>query len=416
MSTSQSAPAVHGVVAPGFEGVRDEFLRNFTQRGEIGAAVAAYWCGRKVVDLWGGRRLWNGTAPWEEDTMVVVHSTTKGMAAMTLAVAHARGWFDYDATVARYWPEFAQQGKGAITVRQLLGHQAGLAWLDEPLTVDDLRDLDRMARLLARQSPKWPPGTRHGYHPLTVGLYTLEFFRRIDPQHRTPGRFFRDEIASRLGLDFYFGVPQSVPGERLATIEPLSVRRALGASYRAPWPFLLRLLWPWSRLNRSMSALAAADPNDRRVLDVEMVAGNGVGTARAIARMYSVFAEGGGELGVGPETMAQLTAVPVSDDRPDAVLGLPSLFSLGFLRPGLPPTFGSTYRAFGTPGAGGSFGFADPDAHLGYAYVMNKTDFYLVDDPREKALRDAVMAGITGQARRGVRRVARPVADVRVSA
>lgn len=408
-----TSPVVSGAVAPGFEGVREAFVRNFAERGEIGAAVAAYWHGRKVVDLWGGRRLWNGSAPWEEDTMVVVHSTTKGMAAMTLAVAHARGWLDYDAPVARYWPEFAQQGKGAVTVRQLLGHQAGLAWLDEPLIVDDLRDLDRMAHLLARQAPRWPPGTRHGYHALTIGLYAQELFRRVDPQHRTIGRFFAAEIAPLLGLDFHFGVPAEMPGRRLATIEPLSAGRALMAALRAPWPFLLRIVWPWSLLNRSMRVLADADPNDRRVLAVEMAAGNGVGTARSIARMYSVFAEGGAELGVGPATMAELTAEPADDGRPDVVMGVASRYALGFLRPGRPPVFGSSPRAFGTPGAGGSFGFADPDAHLGYAYVMNKTDFYLIDDPREKALRDAVYAALDTPS---VRQAAPAAVSPRISA
>jgi CubicO group peptidase (beta-lactamase class C family) len=155
---------VDGAVAPGFEEVRAEFERNFAERGEIGAAVAAYWHGEKVADLWGGRRRPEGDEPWNRDTMVVVMSTTKGLAAMTLAVANARGWLDYDAPVARYWPEFAQNGKAPVTVRQLLGHEAGLVLLDEGLNVEKLRDLDYLARLLARQKPAWPPGTRHGYH------------------------------------------------------------------------------------------------------------------------------------------------------------------------------------------------------------------------------------------------------------
>src|SRR5687768_14056212 len=124
---------VEGLVAPGFEEVRGEFERNFAERGEIGAAVAAYWRGEKVVDLWGGHRTCRRDAPWEQDTMVVAMSSTKGLAAMTLAVANARGWLDYDAPVARYWPEFAQNGKAAVTVRQLLGHEAGLVLLDEKL-------------------------------------------------------------------------------------------------------------------------------------------------------------------------------------------------------------------------------------------------------------------------------------------
>lgn len=395
---------MYGYVAPGFEGVRAEFVRNFAERGEIGAAVAVWWRGERVVDLWGGRRLWNGDAPWEEDTMVVVHSTTKGVSAMAFAVAHARGWIDFDAPIARYWPAFAQHGKGAITVRQLLGHQAGLAWLDEPVTVERLRDSEGMARLLASQTPRWAPGTRHGYHAVTVGLYMQEIFRRVEPAHRTIGRFFREEIAGPLGLDFFIGLPPDVPAARLATIQPLSKRGALGALATAPWPLLVRILWPWSLLQRTMQVLAAIDVNDREMLALELVAGNGVGTARAIARLYSVFAEGGGELGVGRDTMAQLTAAPQQDDRNDVVLGVPSAFSLGFLRPGPRPSFGSSPRAFGAPGAGGSFGFADPDAHLGYGYVMNKTGYHLFDDPREKALRDAVYEAVASRPRNDAHR------------
>src|SRR5689334_11422823 len=154
--------SAHGSVAPGFEEVRAEFERNFVSRGEIGAAVAAYWRGKKVVDLWGGRRSIEGDLPWNEDTMVMVMSTTKGLSAMTLALANSRGWLDYDARVARYWPEFSQNGKAEVTVRQLLGHEAGLVLLDEELRIGEMRDLDAVARVLARQKPGWPPGTRHG--------------------------------------------------------------------------------------------------------------------------------------------------------------------------------------------------------------------------------------------------------------
>jgi len=209
---------IEGLVAPGFEEVRAEFERNFAKRGEIGAAVAAYWRGEKVVDLWGGRRTPNGDAPWNEDTMVVVMSTTKGLAAMTLAVANARGCLDYDAPVARYWPEFAQNGKAAITVRQLLGHEAGLVLLDEPLPIEKLHDLDEVAHVLARQKPAWPPGTRHGYHTLTIGLYMQELVRRVDPAKRSLGRIFHEEIAVPLGLEFYIGRPCEIPEERLAQL------------------------------------------------------------------------------------------------------------------------------------------------------------------------------------------------------
>jgi CubicO group peptidase (beta-lactamase class C family) len=390
---------VAGFVAPGFEEVRSEFERNFAKRGEIGAAVAAYWHGEKIVDLWGGRRSPHGTEPWKEDTLAVVMSTTKGLSAMTLAIANARGWLDYEAPVARYWPEFAENGKQAITVRELLGHEAGLVVLDEKLTTDRLRDLDDVAGLLARQKPAWPPGTRHGYHTMSIGLYMQEIIRHVDPAHRTLGRFFHDEIAVPLGLELYIGLPRDVPDERLARMKLLSPARALLALRKTPPAFILRLLQPHSLLRRSM-LLSDVDWNDRRCLEVEVPAGNGVGTARAIARAYSAFAQGGGELGVTAATMARLTAPPPAVCAKDEVLGIPSYFALGYLRPVPGFQFGSSPRAFGAPGAGGSFAFADPDAQLGYAYVMNRMDFYLTDDPREKALRDAIYRALRAAAPR----------------
>ena len=401
----KTTPRIDGLVAPGFEAVRTEFERNFADRGEIGAAVAAYWRGEKVVDLWGGRRTPDGDDPWNEDTMVVVMSTTKGLSAMTLALANARGWLDYEAPVARYWPEFAQNGKSAVTVRQLLGHEAGLVLLDEQLTIAKLRDLDYMARLLARQQPAWPPGTRHGYHTMTLGLYMQELIRRADPAHRSLGRFFHEEIAVPLGLDFYIGLPRDIPDARLARVKPLSRWRGLLALRYTPVAVTMKMIRPGSLLRRSFNGLIT-DPNDRSYLEVEVPAGNGIGTARAIARAYSAFAEGGAELGVTPETFARVTAQPVIAGKLDEVLGVPSYFSLGFLRPGPTVFFGSTERAFGSPGAGGSFAFADPDAHLGYAYIMNKLDFYLENDPREKALRDALYHAIAR------RRAAAPVAEM----
>ncbi len=389
----EAAPSLGGAVAPGFEEVRREFDRNFAARGEIGAAVAAFWRGEQVVDLWGGRRTPTGEAPWNEDTMVVVNSTTKGLAAMTIAVANSRGWIDYEARVAEYWPEFAQNGKGAITVRQLLGHEAGLVWIDEPLHLEDLRDLDYVSGVLARQRPAWEPGTRHGYHAMTIGLYMQELIRHVDPAHRTLGQFFHEEIARPLKIEFYIGLPPDISDERLAKLRLFSPMRAIRALPLVPKGFVMRILWPWSLLRKSM-LFADADFNDRRWLEVEIPAGNGVGTARAIARAYSAFADGDAQLGITPATLASLTAVHDVERPRDAVMGVPSWMSLGFLRPGPQLDWGSSRRAFGTPGAGGSFGLADPDARLGFAYVMNNMDFHMFDDPREKALRDAVYRSI----------------------
>src|SRR5262245_59144079 len=210
---------IHGDVSRGFEGVREAFIENFTQRHELGGACCAYVGGEKVVDLWGGVRNKQTGEPWDRDTMVIVYSATKGLAAMTLAVAHSRGWLDYDERVSTYWPEFAQNGKDRITVRQLLAHQAGLYALDVQIDHDLVADPDRLAVVLARQTPAWEPGTRLAYHAITLGFYESELLRRIDPRHRSLGQFFQDEIATPLGLDVYIRLPEEIPNSRLALIE-----------------------------------------------------------------------------------------------------------------------------------------------------------------------------------------------------
>jgi CubicO group peptidase (beta-lactamase class C family) len=232
----------------------------------------------------------------------------------------------------------------------------------------------------------------------------------VDPAHRSLGRFFHDEIAGPLGLEFHIGLPKDIPGERIARLLPLSPWRGVLALRYTPLATTLKMIRPGSLLRRSFLGLNA-DGNDRNWLSVEVPAGNGVGTARAIARAYSAFAEGGGELGITPATFAQLMAPPQLERSLDVVLGVPGYFSLGFLKPGPAVYFGSSPRAFGAPGAGGSFGFADPDARLGYAYVMNKLDFYLQNDPREKALRDALYRAIGRAKVRGVADRAAPVSE-----
>src|SRR5689334_23721549 len=189
-------PSISGFVKPGFESVRRAFINNFARRHELGGACAVFVHSDAAVDIWGGVRNKKTAEPWEHGTMVVVHSATKGLAAMTLAIAHSRGWLDYEERVCSYWPEFAQQGKGRITVRQLLAHQAGLFAIDEPVDRSTVADLDRLATVLARQKPAWEPGTRQAYHALTLGFYEGELLRRVDPKHRSLGRFFQEEIAS----------------------------------------------------------------------------------------------------------------------------------------------------------------------------------------------------------------------------
>ena len=206
MARTRSAECeIYGEVEPGFEPVREAFGRNFSERDELGAACCAYVDGRKVVDLWGGVADRESQAPWQKDTLVLVFSTTKGMSALAVALAHSRGLIDYDERVATYWPEFARNGKGNVTVRQLLDHQAGLCAVDEPLGPELLADPGRLAEILAAQRPAWEPGTRQGYHYLTLGLYENELLRRVDPRGRSLGQFLSEEILAPLGEEFYIG-------------------------------------------------------------------------------------------------------------------------------------------------------------------------------------------------------------------
>ena len=381
---------IDGHVSPGYEPVREAFACNFATRHELGGACCLYVRGEKVVDLWGGVRDKASGAPWQEDTMVIVYSATKGLAAMTLALAHSRGWLDYEAPVARYWPQFAQQGKEAVTVRQLLAHQAGLFALDAPLDRGLLADFDRLAAVLARQKPAWPPGERQAYHAVTLGFYENELLRRIDPQHRSLGQFFQDEIATPLGLDFYIRLPASIPNERLAPIAHAGiVARVRGFPPR----IMLASLNPRSRIRLALRGSELPhDPRRVYARDLEVASGGGVGTARAIARAYSVFATGGRELRLRPDTLQALCAPAIAASRgfyDECMLSDGVQFSLGFMKstPLLP--FGSEL-AFGAPGAGGAMGFADPQTGIGYGYVTSQGGTSLTGDPRDVALRNAV--------------------------
>ena len=390
--------AIHGEVARGFERVHDVFAENFTARRELGGACCAYHHGRKVVDLWGGVRDRKSRAPWERDTMVVIHSATKGLAAMTLALAHSRGWLDYDERVATYWPEFAQHGKQHVTVRQLLAHQAGLFAFDEPVDRSVVADLDRLSDVMARQKPAWEPGTRQGYHGLTLGFYEGELLRRVDPRHRTLGQFFQDEIATPLHEDVYIRLPKEIPDSRLATLSsPGPVEMFI--RFR-PARLLVEGLNPRSNINRALSVNPGTSVylDEQRVYarDLEVPAGGGVATARGIAHAYSVFATGGHELGLRKETLELLAApaVPPTHGFFDECLKGDVQFSLGFSKPCENWRFGNSPRSFGAPGAGGAMGFADPDAGLGYGYVTSRMGTQFAGDPRDVALRNAIYAAI----------------------
>jgi len=389
-----TSPTVEGYVSRGYEEVREAFADNFAHRQELGGACCAYRRGEKVVDLWGGIRNQETGEPWERDTMVIVYSATKGLAAMTMAMAHSRGWLDYEERVSRYWPEFAQQGKESITIRQLLAHQAGLFALDQPIDRGLITDLDRLAVVLARQKPAWEPGTRQAYHGITLGFYEGEILRRLDPQHRSLGQFFQDEIASPLGLDVYIRLPESIPNSRLATIaRPGMMEMLRGFGPR----FMLEAMNRHSNINR---ALQGSDlPHDERRVyarQLEVPSGGAVGTARAIAHAYSVFATGGGELGLRPETLAMLAAPAIPPTRgfyDECLKGDGVQFSLGFMKSSAVWPFGGA-RSFGSPGSGGSLGFADPEPGIAYAYVTSQMGTALTGDPRDLALRESLYSAL----------------------
>ena len=387
---------VSGEAAEGYGSVVDEFRRNFTERRELGASLAVVRDGELVVDVWGGHRDKRRTEPWERDTLVTVWSTTKGMAATAMAVAHSRGLFDLDAPVARYWPEFTQSGKEAITVRQLLEHEAGLPVIDTPLDIDLIADPDRFGEVLAAQAPLWEPGSTHGYHAQSLGWYESQLLRRVDPDGRTTGRFFAEEVADPLGVELYIGLPDSVGSERVATF--VGGRRAgqLLHLSEIPWPVLRRMLNPRSNTFRAFTnpkeLTKRPDINKRRHLEVELPSVNGTGTARALATVYGALASGGTRLGLHQDTIDELERPSTASH--DEILGVETAFRFGFMKPFPILPFGSSARAYGHTGAGGSFAYADPETGVGYAYAMNRAGYALPTDPREVALRHAVASAV----------------------
>lgn len=389
---------VEGVALPGFEPVRDAFVDNFGERGELGGAVCVVVDGDVVVDLWGGERDPARGAAWSADTMTLVHSTTKGLSAMVLALQHSRGLLDYDERVAAYWPEFAQAGKDEITVRQLLAHQAGLFAFDERVDRDVVADLDRLARVMEHQQPIWPPGERQAYHAITLGFYENELVRRIDPGHRTIGQVLHEDIATPLGVgnEVFIGAPSSLSDERLAALVPPSWWTRLTSM---PLSLTIDAMRPRSVLHRSLVDNPGTgfyvDAEHVIVRELEVPSGGAVATARAIATAYGAFAAPGGPLDLSPRTLEALEApaTPARMGYYDECFRGPAKFSLGFMKPSEFINFGSQ-GAFGAPGAGGSMGFADPTVRLGYGYVTDKMGMALQGDPRDLALRRALAAVI----------------------
>jgi CubicO group peptidase (beta-lactamase class C family) len=353
-----------------FAKVRDAFESSLAD--EVGAAVAVTVDGEPVVDLWGGEaRLGE---PWQEDTLVNVYSTTKGMTAICAHKLVERGQLDLDAPVAQYWPEFAAAGKQDLPVRWLLSHRAGLPAVAKPLEPEALYDWGAMANALAEQEPWWKPGEKHGYHALTFGFLVGEVVRRISG--KSLGTFFREEVAEPLGLDFHIGL--GVENDtRTADMIPLPRADAGAPVPEGPLGQMMKDMADPT----TMTGAAFANPrmaenamNTREWRAAEIPAANGHCTARALAHVYGALSRGGEIDGVRVlESETIENAIVEQSFGPDAILGqLPMRFGLGFmLRQDLMP-LGPNPRTFGHPGAGGSVGFADPDARIGFGYTMNK--------------------------------------------
>jgi CubicO group peptidase (beta-lactamase class C family) len=391
---------IHGDADEGFGRAVDEFRLNFERHAEVGAAFAVYRDGRPLVDVWAGIRDTEHRRQWERDTMVPVFSTSKGMSALAVAVAVSQGILGYDDRVSTHWPEFAQSGKAHITVRQLLDHQAGLPVIDTPLRVRDLADLDALAVVLARQVPRWRPGSKQGYHAISLGHFLNELMRRADPKGRTIGQLLADEVIGPLGEDFYIGLPDEIEMDRVARLESTAPDVLLRNLGDVPWRMGADFAVHRLARQRRLSVESLVNPNigdpvraaRREFLRVEVPSSNGVGTARAIAHAYSTAVSD--TAGLMSEAVRAELAAEGSGTRGDLVLHVPSRYHLGFRRPTKSFRFGSpSDRAFGTTGLGGSFGFADPDTGLAFGYVMNRLGVAIIDEPRNRRIREAVFAG-----------------------
>jgi len=400
---------VQGFVEDGWGKVADAFQANFEgDPGEVGVACAVYAGGRPVVDLWGGLADRETSRPWEQDTISLVASTTKGATAICAHLLVQRGELDLDAPVAQYWPEFAQAGKEEIPVRLLLSHQAGLPFVDAALTFEDLAAWEPAIRALEAQAPAWTPGTQHTYHAVSYGYLVGEVVRRVSG--KSLGTFFADEVATPLGLRSWIGLPEEQE-PHVATVHyaaPLSVEEMIEGMVEVSG-------LDADTVNRWMSTafapdgiqmlagnfggyMATADFASRAYRAMEFPAGNMFTDARSLARMYgATVGEVDGVRLLDAATLDRATEVQTDKSRMAGIpddLDVPAdrsfNMSLGFWR-ACPPLKWAGPKSFGHPGSGGSVAFGEPDAQVGFGYVTNLWSFR-TGEPRAQNLADAVVA------------------------
>jgi CubicO group peptidase (beta-lactamase class C family) len=389
-------PRIAGTCHPDFAAVGAAFRRNFSELGEVGASVCVTVGGERVVDLWGGTTsLADDADPWVGDTLVCVHSCTKGMVALCAHLLADRGLIDLDAPVGDIWPEWASGAGGAkarTTVRMMLSHQAGVPAVREKLPDGACHDWDLMCATLAAEAPFWEPGTRNGYHMLTFGWVAGELVRRVDG--RSIGRFLAEEIAGPTRADVWLGLPEAEEMRVAKVIPNVPDPRRVSA-------FTEAIL----RDRTGVQALALLNnggfsANSRASHAAEIGGGGGLATARGLASMYVPTALGGGDL-FSPEAVVRMGRTEVATEH-DAVLCLPTRFSLGFMvsMDNRRRRFANSDSAiigdgaFGHVGAGGSIGFCDPAKQMSFGYVMNRMGPGILLNERGQSLVDAAYAAL----------------------
>lgn len=382
--------AIHGQCDDGFGAVADAFQENFDHRNEHGAAFSLYVDGIKRVDLWGGIANDRTGESWDEHTLALVFSTTKGITALCIARLVQEGRLSYEDPVAAHWPEFAAAGKGDITVGQMMSHQAGLIGIDDPITFDEIMTVTPAIESLQRQTPIWPPGTAHGYHAITYGWLAGELLARVDG--RRIGQYLADEINGPLGTEFWIGLPESEE-PRVARLRNSPAPVTAEELERA-----MRTFGPGTNGSRALflsdriHLTGDNDYNKRAVHATEMPAANGITTARSVARLYAaMIGEVDGVRLLDHDTMQ--TARTERSNGHDLTLLRDTRFGAGYWlhHDGTPMIQDGS---FGHPGAGGSLGFANPELGIGYGYVMSQMGGGVTGDPRTIALNDAVLASL----------------------
>ena len=374
--------SVSGFTDNRFAAVADAFKANLASGEDIGASFCATVEGETVVDLWGGWADEAKTRPWEKDTIVNVYSTTKTMTALCALMLADRGELNFDAPVAKYWPEFAANGKQDVKVSHLMAHSAGLSGWKEPITQADLYDWEKATALLAAQAPFWAPGTAPGYHGMTQGYLVGEVVRRITG--RSLGTFFRQEVAEPLGADFHIGFGPELDG-RVAELIPPPPGGAIDEG--AP-----------SELMLNMATNPPVDPRATRTREwraAEIPAAGGHGNARSIAEIHVILANGG--VAKGKRFLSEAgcrKALEPQIEGMDLVLGLQAKFGLGF---GLPkvmldlPNPNSMFWG----GYGGSLILVDMDARTTFGYAMNKMGMTTMGDARAMAMANAMWQSLS---------------------